>query len=157
MPRSKQCPVQLREEQRSYLHELLKKGEAKARMLSRARILWLSAEGKTDDFIADALKVAHQTIRNIRRRFAEEGREAALTERPRRGKQPKLDGRAEAFLIALACSNPSEGREHWTTQLLADKLIELGVVDSIADETIRRVFKKTKSNPGRKSNGAFHR
>ena len=142
MARPKKYPVQLTEEQRSSLHELLTKGEAKARMLTRARILLLSAEGKTDDFIADALKVAHQTIRNIRRRFAEEGLEAALTERPRPGGRPKLDGKQEAFLMALACSDPPEGREHWTMQLLADKLVALGVVDSISDETVRRVLKK---------------
>lgn len=157
MPRPKKYPAQLDEEQRSYLQDLLRKGQARARMLTRARILLLSAEGKPDDFIADALKVSPQTIRNIRRRFAEEGLEAALTERPRPGGRPKLNGKQEAFLVALACSDPPEGREHWTMQLLADKLVELGMVDSISDETVRRVLKKTKSNPGRKSNGAFRR
>lgn len=142
MPRPKKYPVQLDEEQRSYLHDLLRKGEARARMLTRARILLLSAEGKTDDFIADVLKVSPQTIRNIRRQFAEEGLETALTERPRWGGRPKLDGKQEAFLIALACSDPPAGREHWTMQLLADKLIELGVVDAISDETVRRVLRK---------------
>ncbi len=111
-------------------------------MLTRARILLLSAEGKSDDFIADALKVVPQTVRNIRKRFAQEGLEAALSERPRPGVQRKLDGKQEAFLIALACSDPPPGREHWTMQLLADKLVELGVVESISDETVRRVLKK---------------
>jgi len=112
-------------------------------MLTRARILLLSAEGKTDTFVADALKVNPQTVRNIRKRFAEEGLEVALRERPRPGARPKLDAKGEAFLIALACSDPPEGREHWTMQLLADRLVELGVVDSISDETVRRVLKKT--------------
>mgnify|MGYP000227360946 CR=1 FL=1 len=157
MPRPKKHVVELTDEQRSSLLDLLKKGEAKARMLTRARILLLSAEGKTDRWIADALKVNPQTVRNIRKRFAEEGLEAALQERPRPGARPKLDGKQEAFLIALACSEPPEGREHWTMQLLADRLVELGIVASISDETVRRVLKKTTSSPGRRSNGVFSR
>jgi len=155
MPRPKKYVVELTEEQRSYLLELIRKGEAKARMLTRARILLLSAEGRTDKFVASVLKVNPQTVRNIRKRFAEEGLEAALRERPRPGAQPKLDAKGEAFLIALACSDPPEGREHWTMQLLADRLVELGVVDSISDETVRRVLKKTNSSPGRRSSGAL--
>jgi transposase len=142
MPRPKKYKVALTDEERLYLLDLLKKGEAKARMLTRARILLLSAEGKTDPWIADALKVNPQTVRNIRKRFAEEGLEAALQERPRPGAQPKLDSKQEAFLIALACSEPPEGREHWTMQLLANRLVELEIVESISDETVRRVLKK---------------
>lgn len=143
MPRFKKYVVRLTEEQRSYLHNLIGKGEAKARMLTRARILLLSAEGKTDRFIADVLKVSPQTVWNIRKRFAEEGLEAALRERARPGAQPKLDAKQRAVLIALACSDPPEGRQCWTMQLLADRLVELEVVDSISDETVRRVLKKT--------------
>ncbi len=157
MPRPKKYVVKLTEKQKSHLLELIRKGEAKARILTRARILLLAAEGKTDKFVADALKVNPQTVRNIRKRFAEEGLEAALRERPRPGAQPKLDAKGEAFLIALACSDPPEGREHWTMQLLADRLVELGVVDSISDETVRRVLKKTNSSPGRRSSGASAR
>lgn len=157
MPRPKKYVVELTQEQRAYLLDLIGKGEAKARMLTRARILLLSAEGKTDKFVADVLKVNPQTVRNIRKRFAEEGLEAALRERPRPGAQPKLDAKQEAFLIALACSDPPEGREHWTMQLLADRLVELGVVDSISDETVRRVLKKTNSSPGRRSSGVLVR
>lgn len=153
MPRPKKYVVKLTEEQRSYLQGLLKKGEAKARMLTRARILLLSAEGKTDRLIADVLGVNPQTVRNIRKRFAEEGLEAALRERPRPGAQPKLDAEGEAVLIAPACSDPPEGRACWTMQLLADRLVELGVVESISDETVRRVLKKTSSSLGRRSSG----
>ncbi|RKY62069.1 MAG: hypothetical protein DRP95_02040 [Candidatus Latescibacterota bacterium] len=96
-------------------------------------------------------------MRNIRKRFAEEGLEAALNERPHPGAKPKLDGKQEAFLVALACSDPPEGREHWTMQLLADRLVELGVVESISDETVRRVLKKTTSSPGRKDSGVSAR
>lgn len=152
MPRPKKYVVELREEQRSYLRDLVRKGTEKARKLTRARILLLSSEGKTDSFIADALGVSTQTVRNIRKRFAEEGLEAALNDRPRPGAQPKLDAKGEAFLIALACSDPPQGRECWTMQLLADKLVELGIVESISDETVRRVLKKTqysKTNPVR--------
>ncbi len=157
MPNPKKYVVTLTKEQRSYLLDLLKKGEAKARMLTRARILLLSAEGNTDAFIAKVLSVNPQTVRNIRKRFAEEGLEAALKERPRPGAQPKLDGKGEAFLVALACSEPPEGREHWTMQLLADKLVELGVVESISDETVRRVLKKTTLSPGRRNSGVSAR
>lgn len=155
MPRPKVYVVKLTDEQRSYLLDLLKKGEAKARTLIRARILLLSAEGKTDGFIADTLKVSTPTVRNIRKRFAEEGLEAALQDRPRPGAERKLDGKREAFLIALACSQPPEGREHWTMQLLADRLVELEIVESISDETVRRTLKKTTLSPGRRSNGVL--
>ncbi len=157
MPRPKKYVVKLTPEERSRLLNLLKKGKEKARKLTRARILLLSAEGKTDGFIAKALKVNPQTVRNLRKRFAEGGLEAALEERPRPGAEPKLDGKGEAFLVALACSDPPEGREHWTMQLLADRLVELGVVDSISDETVRRVLKKTTSSPGRRNSGALGR
>ena len=88
------------------------------------------------------LKVNPQTVRNIRKRFVEEGREAAVQERPRPGAQPNLDGKQEAFLIAPACSAPPEGRERWTMQLLADRMVERKIVESISDETVRRVLKK---------------
>jgi transposase len=95
------------------------------------------------------------TVERVRKRFVEEGLEAALNERPRPGGQRKLDGKQEAFLIALACSTPPEGRRSWTMQLLADKLVELRVIDAISDETVRRTLKKTSLNRGRKSPGIF--
>ena len=157
MPRKKKYTVELKEEQRSYLRELVRKGTEKARKLTRARILLLSSEGKTDTFIADALGVSTQTVANIPKRFAQEGLEAALNDRPRPGAQPKLDAKGEAFLIALACSDPPQGREHWSMQLLADKLVELGIVESISDETVRRVLKKTALNLGRRRGGVSAR
>jgi hypothetical protein len=93
-------------------------------------------------------------VRKLRKRFSEQGLEAALRERPRPGAVPKLRGKPEAFLIALTCSDPPQGREHWTMQLLADRLVELEWVDSISDETVRRVLKKTHSSRGRSSTGA---
>lgn len=157
MGRPKKYPVILTDQQRSYLQDMINKGVEKARKLTRARILLLSSEGKSDSFIADALKVCQQTVRNIRKRFAQEGLESALNDRPRPGVKPKLDEKGEAFLIALACSDPPKGRECWTMQLLADKLVEMGIVDSISDETVRRVLKKTNLSPGRRSSGVSRR
>ena len=88
------------------------------------------------------------TVERIRKRFVEGGIEWALTERPRPGGTPKLQGKDEAFLIATACSAPPSGRTRWTLQLLADRLVEVGVVETISDETIRRTLKKTRPSPG---------
>jgi len=155
MARPKKYVVTLTEEQRTFLQSLLRKGMASARVLTRARILLLAAEGRSNGFIAEALQVSPATVINISKRFVREGLERALYDRPRPGGTPKLDAKGEATLIALACSDPPEGREHWTMQLLADKLVELGVVESISDETVRRVLKKTDLSPGRRSTGVW--
>src|SRR3989304_3215971 len=89
-----------------------------------------------------ALLVGLATVARTRQRFVEGGLEWALTERPRPGAARKLDGKAEAFLIALACTDAPEGRECWTMQLLADRLVELGLVEEISDETVRRTLKR---------------
>jgi hypothetical protein len=99
--------------------------------------------------------VAIATVERVRKRFVEEGLEAALRERPRPGGQRKLDGKQEAFLIALACSTPPEGRTAWTMELLAHTLVELRVIDAISDETVRRTRKQTRSSRGRKRPGGF--
>lgn len=130
-------------DERAGLLALLNKGVAPARKLTRARILLLAAEGGTDREIAAALHVHPATVERTRRRFVEGGVERALSERPRPGGRPKLDGKQEAHLIALACSRAPEGRAQWTMQLLADRLVELRVVDAISDETVRRTLKKT--------------
>jgi hypothetical protein len=149
--------VTLTETERLSLLDRLKQEEVNARMVPRTRLLLRSAAGATDPSRADGRTVSPQPVRNSRKRCAAEGREAAVQERPRPGAQPNLDGKQEAFLIAPACSAPPEGREHWTMQLLADRLVELGVVESISDETVRRVLKKTTLSPGRSSSGASHR
>ena len=110
---------------------------------SHARILLLAAEDRPDDEVAAVLHTSRSTVERIRRRFVEYGLEAALSERPRPGAVPKLDERGQATLIALACSNPPEGRVNWTMQLLADQLVSLGVVEQISDETVRTLLKKT--------------
>jgi len=139
---AKKYHVNLTEEERNCLQALLKGGQAKARKIARAHILLLADEDKTDEAIAGALHVGLATVARTRQRFVEGGLEWALTERPRPGAARKLDGKAEAFLIALACTDAPEGRECWTMQLLADRLVELGLVEEISDETVRRTLKR---------------
>lgn len=105
-----------------------------------------AAEGAFDHESADALHVSLRTIERVQQRFAEappeERLDRALYDRPRPGSDPKLDTHAEAFLVAIACSKPPQEREHWTMQLLADRLVEVGIVEAISDETVRRTMKK---------------
>jgi transposase len=146
----KRYKVALEPEERQHLHDLIAAGQAAARKLTQARILLKAdaADGGPawpDWQIADALEVSTATVERARQRFVEQGLDAALDRkrRERPARELKLDGRAEARLIALACSAPPDGRAAWTMQLLADKLVELEVVDSISDETVRLVLKKT--------------
>lgn len=145
---AKRYLVTLTEEARGHLLELTKKGQISARKLTRAHILLQADAGVSDKAVAAALHIGIATVERIRKRFVEEGRAAALSERPRPGGQRKLDGKQEAFLIALACSTPPEGRQCWTMQLLADRLVAVQVVAAISDETVRRTLKKTGSNRG---------
>jgi transposase len=139
------------------LKQLLKKAKLPARKLQRAHILLLAHEGHTDAFIAKALHVGTATVERTRQKFVDGGVEWALTERPRPGAARKLDGKAEAFLVATACSAPPAGRDEWTMQLLADRLVAVGLVEEISDETVRRTLKKTRSSPGLRSSGASQR
>jgi transposase len=149
--------VTLTEEERESLLELIKKGTSKARKINRAHILLLSDEGKIDKEISETLHLSSAMVELTRRKFVEGGVEYALIEVRRPGKERLLDGKQEAFLIALACSNPPEGRKEWTTQLLADKMVEMKVTDSISDETVRRTLKKHFLNPGKKSSGVYRK
>lgn len=134
---------------------LTSKGKASARRIKRAMIL-LAADAKaTDEQIARQVRVHRTTVEEIRKRCVEEGLEGALSERPRPGKARLLDGTQEAYLVALACSSPPDGRARWTMQLLADRLIELDQVESISDETVRRSLKKRTSSPGSVRSGAY--
>jgi len=147
MPK-KRYVVDLTDAERQQLLALTKKGKVSARQLNRAHILLLADEGATDEAIAKALHVGDTTVGRIRQRFVEGNLERALREDPRPGRAPMLDDKQEAFLIALACSAPPEGRKCWTMQLLADELVRLQRVTAISDETVRRVLKKRRSNPG---------
>ena len=153
---AKKYIVILTQEERGFLHQKLSSGKESARKLTRARILLNADEGWTDEAIGQALDVHVTTIERVRRRFVEEGFGAAFSRRsPRRDYERKLDGKAEAHLIALACSSPPAGRKHWSLRMLAEKLVTLEQVDvdSVSHETVRQVFKKTSSNRGRRSGG----
>jgi transposase len=134
--------VDLTKEERTYLLDLIKGGKQASRKLNRARILLLADEGKTDGEIAEALHTGTATVQRTRQRFVEGNLEGALNERPRPGGQKKLDEKGEAILETLAHSRPPEGRKRWTLQLLADRLVQLKVVDSISYETVRKEVKK---------------
>jgi transposase len=140
---AKRYVVTLTDEERAQLLALTKKGRVAARRLTRAHILLQADAGATQDAIATALHIGRATVVRICKRWVEEGLEAALRDRSRPGARRKLDGKQEAFLIALACSPPPEGRTCWTMQLLANKLVELRVAEALSDETVRRTLKKT--------------
>lgn len=142
MPK-KQNQVSLSEAERSYLHEVIEKGQGSARQIRRAHTLLLADEQRQDQAIAAFLHVNPNTVSATRKRYCEVGVPLALKEPARPGKARKLDGKQEAFLVALACSEVPQGRAGWTMQLLADKLIELKVIEeAVSDETVRRVLKK---------------
>lgn len=134
--------VTLTQEERQLLVSLISKGKCSARKQTRARVMLLAADGKRDADIIEALGVSAALIYKTRQRCVEEGVEAALEERPRPGGKPRLDDRQSAHLIAIACSTAPDGHAHWTLRLLAGKAVELGFVDSISHETVRKLLKK---------------
>jgi transposase len=139
---------------RAHLESLLSAGKAAARTLTHTRILLKADEGPAgpgwaDEAIAEALDVNRSTVERVRQRCVEEGFDAALRPRPsRQVRLRKLDGAQEAELVTLACSPPPNGRDRWTLHLLADKLVELEVVDCSSYESVRRTLKKTLSSRG---------
>ena len=135
--------VDLTKEERTHLLDFIKSGKQAARKLNRARILLLADEGKADSEIAKALHTGTATVQRTRQRFVEGNLEGALNERPRPGGQKKLDEKGEAILETLAHSKPPEGRKRWTLQLVADRLVQLKMVDSISYETVRKELKKS--------------
>jgi transposase len=139
---AKRYIVTLTDEERASLQERIHKGKGGVRKVQRVHILLLAEEGESDEAIAEALHISQSTIQRARRRFVEEGLEEALTERRRLGQPLKLTGRQETFLVALACSDPPAGRKRWTMELLTARLIELRIVESISDETVRLRLKK---------------
>jgi transposase len=144
--RKQDYPIRLSEIERVELEDIVRKGEHKAREIRRAQALLWSDEGKTDLEIAQLQGVTPLTVAKTRERWV---KEQSLEDRPRPGRKPKLDGKQEAFLVALACTDAPEGRETWTMQLLADKMVELRVIDEpISDETVRLLLQKKRSNPG---------
>jgi len=145
--------VRLTAEERRELESLVNKGKHAAATLTRARILLkadvASDDGWPDEQIADALECGVSTVARVRQRFVRQGLHAALSrKRPEGRLYRKLDGKAEARLVALACSQAPEGRTRWTLKLLADKLVELELVESIDPATVYRTLKKTRSSRG---------
>jgi len=145
----KKYVVTLTEEERQVLRQMVSRGKAAARKLMHARILLKADEAEggpawADAEIAEGLDVGTATVGRVRQQFVEEGLQAALERRrPRRVYARKLDGDAEAHLIALACSPAPEGHSRWTLRLLADRMVALEVVDELSYQTVRRVLKKT--------------
>jgi len=147
--------VRLSVDERERLTRIITGGRGPARMYTRAHILLKADQSKggpawSDERIGEAFDVTIQTVERIRKQLVEEGFEATLSRREYHLKAPrrKLDGDHEAHLIALACSKAPEGRSRWTLRLLADSLIELGLVDRISHETVRQTLKKTKLSRG---------
>jgi len=136
---------------------MTRRGKSPARKVKRSLILCKADEGLTDEQVSEALLVSPSTVYRVRRRFVEEGTESALNERSRPGQRRKLNGKQEAHLVAVACSQAPEGHTHWTLQLLADKVVQLEFSDAVSLETVRQILKKTNSNHGRKRNGASPR
>jgi len=148
---AKRYVVTLTAAERGQLESLARSGRRSARSITRARILILTDQGEggpgwEDRQVAEALGCGHRTVERVRERFVTEGLDAALTAKARANppREPVFDGAAEARLIALACSATPDGRKAWTLRMLADKLVELEVVDSVSHETVRRKPKKTR-------------
>ena len=147
---AKRFVVTLTSVEREQLEAVTRSGKRSARTITHARVLLLVDQGEhgpgwEDHRVAEALGCGHRTVERIRERFVTDGLGAALTHRTpaRPPRDPVLDGAAEARLIALACSATPDGRKAWTLRRLADKLVELAVVDSVSHETVRRCLKKT--------------
>jgi transposase len=149
---SQKLVVRLSDEDRASLERMTRSGTGKARQITRARILLMADRNqtafKTQAQIADALGISPTTVCRVCRRFAEQGREAALVERPRPGQKPKITGEVEARLVTLACSNPPEGKSRWTVRLLRDELVRLEVIPDISHVAVHQVLKKTNSSRG---------
>jgi transposase len=150
----KKYPVILNDTERDELKRLIAAGTSPARKLTHARILLKADQGPegpgwVDDAVAEAVESSQPTVSRVRKQYVEEGLEAALNRRPpNREYHRKLDGEQEARLVALACSEPPQGQARWSLRLLADKLVELEIVDEeVSYQTVRRTLKKTNSSP----------
>jgi hypothetical protein len=150
----KKYPITLTESERAYLHALIAAGTAPARKLAHARLLLKADQAPggpawADERIAGTLEMSQPTVSRVRKQCVEEGLEAALRRRPpKREYRRKLDGAQEARLVALSCGAPPEGQARWSLRLLADRLVELEVVEAVSYQTVRRILKKTSSSPG---------
>lgn len=145
--------IYLNENERSELEQLTKSGIHSARVIARARTLLLldrsQGDKRTIAQVVEAAMVSQGTVSNLKKRYFAGGLERALKELPRPGARPKIDGEVEAHLIALACSDPPEGYDRWTLRLLADRLVTLGVIESISHVAVGDALKKMNLSLGR--------
>jgi transposase len=140
--------VDLTPKEKRYLQKIVRVGTNKAKVISRAHTLLKSSEGKTDKDIAALLYIDEETVRRTRQRFWDGGMEKALHGQPYPPPEPKLTDEQEAYLIALACSDPPEGYARWTIELLAEQMVTDGIVLSISRDKVRLTLKKTSSSLG---------
>jgi transposase len=139
----KKYKINLSEQQRQELLDLVKKGSAKARKIRRAQTLLMASDGKNDQTIAETLHISVATVERTRKQFCCEDLESTLKEKKRPGKPRKLTCFAEAYLIATTCSDAPAGSTRWTLRMLADQLVSLEIVDSLSKSTVGRILKKT--------------
>lgn len=138
----KRYHVQLSPDDREHLERVVSRGKTAARVVTRARILLKAADGANDEQIVDALGTSRATVERIRRRFATEGLDAAIKDKPQKGRPRALSSKQAAHLIAIACSPAPDGHDHWPLRLLGQKAVELGYVEHISPETVRQVLGK---------------
>ena len=143
-----QLKIKLKEKERNYLNEFIKKGVKKARAIARANVLLLADDGYSTGDISNVTRVHRQSIWRIRKRYLEEGLISALEEKPRPGQPKKYKEKDEAEIIALACTSPPNGRKRWTVRLLMDETRKKKGIETINRESIRLILKKAKLSPG---------
>ena len=156
MPKKRKA-IHLTPDERQELERFVASGKKSARAITRARVLLLMQEGHRPTAIARTLGTSRATVYNVSKKYQQKARTPlleVLQEEPRSGRPLKLDSRVEAKVTMIACSEPPAGAARWTLHLIADKLVRLGVTDSISHESVRRLLKKTASNRGSRNNGA---
>lgn len=140
--------IHLPPQERDRLIEFVSRGYHQANETKRAYMLLHSEGGLTDDTIGKLLFCSEDSVRRTRIRYLNEGLDAALEDKPRAGRAPSLNAQQEAYLIALACSDPPDGQEHWTLALLAQRMVHDEQLAALSPETVRLTLKKTNSNLG---------
>lgn len=146
--------VKLSQAERDELNKLVSNEAPRQRRVKHAKILLQSDLGDSAAKVAYRVGVGHSTVERTRQRYSEGGLYSALNDKPRPGGVPKLDGKQQAMVIALACSDTPDGQEKWSMQMLADKLVELGIVETaVSHDTVGRVLKKMNLSPGSRNNG----
>lgn len=154
---NKRYAVQLTPQEREQLERYVRQGKKSARAITRARVLLLADEQYSDEDIGATLGISRQTVYNMRKKYQKRQSKHILDllpEKPRAGQPVKVDSRVASYVAMIACSEAPAGAARWTLQLIADRLVELTVVDTICVESVRKALKKMPCNPGGKSAGA---